>query len=129
MLTNLTPSSAIAARALDTFSNIWCRLPGLWFHANALRCCKFSTNSQRTRPSRRSSARFATRSAAGTCSFTQFLNVCACMSTHWSSWPLICMVLAAWPSGLRATSPMWDDNRDGTAGSVRIMFGALLKSY
>lgn len=123
MLTSFTPSSAMAVRAFDTFSNIWCRFPGLWLHASIFLFCKFSTNSQSTRPSFKSSARSSTRLDGDTCSFTQFLNVFAWMSTHWSSCPLICIVLAAWPSGLRATSPMWDIR--GVAVSVRIMFGAL----
>lgn len=37
--------------------------------------------------------------------FTQFLKVCAWISIQRSSFPLICIPLAAWPSGLRANSP------------------------
>lgn len=128
MLTSFTPSSAMAVRAFDTFSNIWCLLPGLWLQDGIFLFCKFSTSSHSTRPSFRSSAKSSTRLDGDTCSFTQFLNVCACMSTHWSSWPLICIVLAAWPSGLRATSPMWDI-RGSAAVSVRIMFGVLRSRY
>lgn len=70
--------------------------------------CNTSTRAQRVTPVHKSCDRSATLRFGGRCSFTQFLKVFACISTHTSSFPLICMPLAACPSGDRARSPLWD---------------------
>lgn len=52
-------------------------------------------------------ARLTCKLTSRRCSFTQFLNVFACISTQRSSLPRIFMPLAAVPSGERATRPAW----------------------
>jgi len=99
----------MASKALVTFSNIWCWLFGLWIF-RSVRFCKASTNATRHVPSHKSVLKSFTDNPNGRrCSFTQFRNVWAWISIQRSSFPLICIPFAAWPSGLRARSPTWNN--------------------
>ncbi len=101
----------MASKALVTFSSIWCWFTGLCIFLR-VRFWRASTSAISFVPSHKSVVRSATDSPSGRrCSFTQFLNVCAWISIHTSSFPLICIPLAAWPSGLLANRPTWQHQK------------------
>lgn len=124
-MTSFTPSASIACNAVETFSRWWCWFAGLGFHRGKRLLVRTSTRAHRRVPSLKSSARsktgpLPTSAACFRCSFTQFLNVFAWISTHKSSWPLIGMPFAAVPSADRATRPTSCSGRNCSVDCILI---------
>lgn len=131
MLTSFTPSASMAWSAVDTFSRWWCWLAGLGFHLGKRRCVNTSTSAHKRVPSRKSSAKSTTgpppiSPACFKCSFTQFLNVFACISTQRSSWPFIGIPFAAVPSADLATRPT---NCSGRSCSVDCILISIFTNF
>lgn len=109
MLTSLTPSSATAFSATDTFSKCWCWLVGFLAQPISFLLWSASTNAHSLVPSAKSRDKSDTLNPVWrSCSLTQLVKVWVCMVTQEVSCPLMGIPLAACPSGLRASSPTWE---------------------